>query len=87
MEPTNFDEANLSLGPPEGMTEDEVRTLRVWRGTDEDMLPVVISCWKPTQEEIDEIQKTGRVWLRLYGQSMPPAAIQGHSPFDLGEES
>jgi hypothetical protein len=82
MIPANFDEANGQLGPPEGMSEDECHTLRVWRGPREgDGAPMVISCWKPTQEELKEIQRTGRVWLWIMGNTMPPAFISGSHPW------
>ena len=86
MEPANFDEANLTLGPPPGMTETEVQSLRVWRGVTgndeaEKQAPVVVSCWRVSAEELAEITKTGRVWLHVYGRTMPPVWVEGLSPF------
>lgn len=40
----------------------------------------VISCWKMTREELQTIQKTGRVWLVVLGQTMPPVMILGEKP-------
>lgn len=76
MYPSGFDESNGQLSPPEGVSEAKVKTLRVFRDGEQ-----VISCWKPTQEEIDEIQRTGRVWLGVMGITMPPVYITGFSPF------
>lgn len=76
MLPCNFDESNITLGPPEGMTEDEVHSLRAYKGFGQ-----VITCWKPTVEELLEIQQTGRVWLRVMGDTMPPAALSGLNPW------
>ena len=81
MEATNFEESNHALGPPPGMTEDEVFTLRVWKGQYDDGTPIVISCWRPTQAELDEINRTGRVWLEVMGNTMPPAMLRGINPF------
>ena len=39
------------------------------------MGPVVISCWKLTKEELDLINKTGRVYLTVLGETMPPVAL------------
>jgi hypothetical protein len=84
---TAFDEDNCVLGPPPGMTEDQVYSLSVHRGATPDGLPVVVSCWKPTAEELAEIQRTGRVWLVIYGQTMPPVSVEGISPFGrVGDE-
>ena len=74
MEPCFFDEANLTMAPPDGMTEDQVQTIRVQRA-EVDGMPVVISCFKPTQDELDEIQRTGRVWLTVLGHAMPPVIL------------
>ncbi|CAN0268340.1 unnamed protein product [Scytosiphon promiscuus] len=77
MQPAAFPGATGILGPPPGATEDTVSSLYIHRsgGT-------VISCWKPTAEELAEIQRTGRVWLHIWGPSMPPACVMGHSPFE-----
>lgn len=81
MVPSAFDEDNTVLGPPNGMTEDEVTSLSVFRGATVEGEPVVISCWKFDKAELEEMQRTGRVWLYIYGLSMPPCAVGGHSPF------
>lgn len=54
----------------------------MWRGPDESGRPIVLSCWKLTQEEMDEVKKTGRIWLWLWGQTMQPAAIGGKHPWN-----
>lgn len=80
MDAASFDQANSTLGPPRGLGEDDVTSLRVWRGSYEDSQPVVISCWKPTRAELDEIERTGRVWLHIWGATMPPALVSGFEP-------
>lgn len=88
MEVCGFDEQNGVLGPPRGMTEEMVQSASVFRGRTDlhglDDVPCVVTCWKPTVEELAEIQRTGRVWLMLIGQSMPPALVSGVSPFLQG---
>lgn len=76
-----FDEDNAVLGPPPGMGEEEVFSLSVFRGPNEDGQPVVVSCWKPTREELEEINRTGRVWLIVMGHTMPPVMLEGIKPF------
>lgn len=78
---TAFDEETNVLGPPEGMTEEDVYSLSVWQGKDEDGQSRVISCWKLTKEELEIINKTGRVWLHVLGDTMPPVALEVASPF------
>lgn len=77
MTPTGFDEDNSVLDPPPGVV---CASLSVWRG-ESDGTPMVISCWKPSREELDEIVRTGRVWAIVVGETMPPIAVQGISPF------
>lgn len=78
MQPSNFDEANTNLGPPQGVGEDQCSTLRVCRGLLQGKTPVVISCWKPDRAELEEIMRTGRVWLMIWGQTQPPAFVSGY---------
>ena len=81
--PASFDESNSVLSAPLGM-EEKVEPLSVWLGfTDppEYQQPVVLSCWKLTAEELAEVNRTGRVWLWIWGATMPPAVVNGTHPF------
>jgi hypothetical protein len=76
MEPCSFDESNGVLGKPDNMTDEECSPLSVYRdGT------YVVSCWKLRKDELEQINKTGRVWLLINGVTMPPARLQIFSPF------
>lgn len=89
MFPTSFDEAEDVLGRPQGGGHEDVEPLAVCRTYQEDdaKTPVVISCWKCTAEELAEINRTGRVWVSVKGQTMPPIAVLGRSPFEYGQDS
>lgn len=78
---SGFDQENAVLGAPLGMSADECEPLSVWRGELESGVPVVISCWKITAEELEEIKRTGRVWLMVMGTTMPPVYLKGVSPW------
>ena len=71
----------MVLGAPTGM-DDSCDPLTVCR-TEWDGMPVVVSCWKVTPEELAEIQRTGRVWLAIWGESMPPAWVGTKSNLGL----
>jgi hypothetical protein len=80
----DFPEANFTYGPPAGMTEDQVKSLRVFTGPthSEDRLDrEVISKWQLTPEELAEIARTGVVWLYIIGDGHPPVYVTGTSPF------
>lgn len=81
MDAAAFDEENDVLQPPPGMTADECEPLSVWRGNDESGNPLVVSCWKPTAEEWAEMKRTGRIWVIIYGRTMPPIRPTGTYPF------
>lgn len=81
MESSAFDEENAVLDPPRGMSTKECDTISIWRGELENGIPVVVSCWKVTKEELEEIHRTGRVWLFVMGRSMPPVSLFTAHPF------
>lgn len=81
MVPANFPESNLVLNKPAEMTSDACDPLCVQRGVaaiDEMPFPVVKSCWKLTADELEQVNKTGRIWLVILGCSMPPVILSGH---------
>ena len=82
MIPSGFKESNCVFDKPSNMTYDDCYAIEALKGTLEGInVPAVITCWKLTQEELDEINKTGRVWLIVYGTGMPPVTISGIKPF------
>lgn len=81
---TAFDEETGVLDAPPGVSPEECSMLSVWRGSMEGT-PVVISCWKPTAEEWEEMRRTGRIWLIIQGRTMPPVCPTGISPFPVQE--
>lgn len=80
--PIAFDQENCLMHPPNGMTSEEIGILSacLTKITDKDW-PVVITCWKLTKDELEEINKTGRVWLTVLGARMQPVEITVKSPF------
>lgn len=88
MVPTGFNEENGLAEPPFGMSPDECDTLSVWRGWLDNVggTPVTVSCWKMTKEELEEVIKTGRIWLMVMGHTMLPTMVLGLSPFEDEKE-
>lgn len=91
MEPSSFDESNGIADTPAGLKPETVEPLAVYRGLQPTIgmapQPIIISCWKPTQAELDEIARTGRVWVGMMGHRMPPTWVSGDSPFEGLEEA
>lgn len=76
----SFDEANCVLDKPLNMTYDQCEVLSVCKAVCPEGTPVVISCWKLTEKEKQEIAKSGRVWVVVLGDTMPPLIPTGHKP-------
>lgn len=78
MVPVSFEQENNLLSCPEELEGDD---LNVCIAKTKGDLPIIISCWKITKKELEEIKKTGRLWLCVYGTAMPPVALSTESPF------
>ena len=78
-----FPEANTVLGPPtpEDAAADTVYALHVYRYRDLDGKPHVLSKWQLTDEELEEVKRTGVVWFSCWGNTHPPMWISGKDPF------
>lgn len=86
MLPVDFEERNFVYGKPAGMTDEQCCDLPVWKGSapvDEQgtLYPVIISCWKLSKEDLEEVQRTGCLWLSITGNGMPPVSIFTENPF------
>lgn len=81
-----FPEANTVLGAPtpEDAMAGTVYGLPVHRYRDLDGKPNLISMWRLTDEELEEVKRTGVVWFGCWGQTHAPMWISGRSPFDRG---
>lgn len=74
----DFEEANFTFGPPEGMTEEDCHSLRVFRDTNAHQ---IVSKWELSLAELEEVIHTGVVWLYVFGDSLHPVYVTGAYPF------
>jgi hypothetical protein len=85
--PTAFNGETRYLSSPEGIATDECAPLSIADVVDADGRRIVLSCWKLTKAELEEVNRTGRVWLGVWGVTMPPVWLVAHNPlepFDAG---
>jgi hypothetical protein len=69
--PKEFAEQNKVLTKPQGMTDEECRSLPVYSDGVQ-----CVSCWEMTWSERLAALITGRVWLQIYaGRTQPPVAL------------
>jgi hypothetical protein len=81
MVPSSFENENIVFDSPPGMSPDECEPVNAFIGTDPDGVPIVITCWKPTKEELEEIIRTGRIWCYHFGHQLQPHTLSGTSPW------
>jgi hypothetical protein len=81
MLPTTFKGGNLVFTKPRGWTDEQCMDLPVFKGLNTDGIPVIISCWKFSKEDLELIKKTGEIYLSITGQGMPPVSLFTENPF------
>lgn len=70
--PVGFEGANVVFQAPRGVPQEECGDLPVFRDSDQ-----IISCWRLTADEIEEVKRTGVVWLSVIGSGTPPVKVSG----------
>ena len=85
--PVSFPESNKVFVKPKDMTDEQCSDLPVWYGgvpIDEqgNQVPAIISCWRFSKEDLEQIQKTGCIWLSITGVGMPPVSLFTEHPFN-----
>jgi hypothetical protein len=80
MTPQDFEQSNDRLEALVPVPGEGMQPLPAYRGVT-DGTPLMISCWRPTAEELAEIHRTGHVWLLVFGQDHPVVHLAGESPF------
>lgn len=78
--PTAFDEENVLLDKPDEMSRDECVPLSARVIVYSDGMTGFITCWKISLEELEEIKRTGRIWITILGSGLPPHRIDGVKP-------
>jgi len=75
MIPVDFKGANITIGKPKDMTDEECMGIRVYKSVDESGFPYFLECWQPSYEDIQAIQRGEPIWVKILGQQLPPIAI------------
>ncbi len=77
MRAVDFPERNKVLQKPKGATDEECFDLEIFTDGSQ-----CVSCWELNKEELELIQKTGRIYLGiLSGQTQPPVWLSIENPF------
>lgn len=85
MLPTTFEGQNFTFTKPANMTDEQCMDLPVYKGRDSDGYPEIISCWKFSKEDLEEIQRTGYIYLNICSEEMPPVSLFTGNPFAIAQ--
>jgi hypothetical protein len=80
MEPIKFKEQNVTYAE----NQKEYLPLPAYR----DESGRVVTCWKLSPEELEEVSETGVIWLDMltFNQPLQPVMLHAESPFSGNEE-
>ena len=86
MQPISFPEQNNILGKPADMTDEQCSSLPVHHYMEPTSgFPAIISCWKLSPDELEEVQRTGVVWVNTLGKTLAPFSLFTKNPFKVEE--
>lgn len=81
MNPVDFPWSNRTYVKPEGWTDEQCQALQTYQGVNEDGHSLIISCWKPTPEEIADIVAGKPIFLHVLTNVQPPVLLTTKSLF------
>lgn len=81
MNPVDFAQSNRVYTHPKDMTEKDCQDLHVCQTEDSNGLPLLISVWQPTPQEVGEILLGKPVYLGVIGSQHPPVFVTAIDPF------
>lgn len=71
MQPVSFEESNCVYENVGGISINDIEVSAAFQGHTNDGIPIVVTCWKMTKEELEEFQRTGRIWVLTLGHEIP----------------
>lgn len=75
--PIIFPQAKLVLRAPY-----QLREIPAYCFVDADGQPQVLSKWALSQKELDEVRRTGVMWVTCFSATHPPVMLGGIDPFE-----
>lgn len=76
--PTEFGEQNCTFTAPEGRPD--ILPLPAKKYTEQDGTPAIMSCWKLNDEELEEVKRTGCIYVASMGYGIYPLYVTGIYP-------
>jgi hypothetical protein len=63
----DFPQRNAVLGKPRDLTDEQCYGLPCHRYIDSNGRGQIISCWRPSREDLQEFTRTGQIWVTTMG--------------------
>ncbi len=80
MKPIEFKEQTSTLEKPESLTDEECGSLPVHMDIVQNL---TVSCWEPTDEEIQELIKTKKLYVTMWQIPICPICVHVANPFRM----
>lgn len=85
MQGVKFPQQTTVYGKPEGWKDEDCYGLPVnqayYQNSNGYGVPCLISCWQLSPEELEEVKRTGKIFLSITGAGMPPVSLYTADPF------
>lgn len=82
MQPISFEESNCNYENHHGFTLNGINIVSAFKGESKDGIPIVVTCWKMTEEELEEFQRTGKIWILSLGTELPLQQPLANKPIE-----
>jgi len=82
MQPVSFEESNCTYENNGGISINGIDVASAFQGHTKDDIPIVVTCWKMTEEELEEFQRTGRIWVLTLGHVIPIQQLFATKPLE-----
>lgn len=80
MIPIDFEQSKIKIKSRK-IIQGEIIEVPVFYNNPSDESNTYITCWKASFEELQEIKKTGKIWLKVHGKFMDNTELLAFNPF------
>lgn len=80
MKPIEFEEQNFRIDPDKDTPEIERCPVPLWTGTDRDNKPNIVTCWSLSDDELETLQATRKLWMVVRHNKLRPTLLTVEMP-------
>lgn len=82
MKPIDFENANITLGPPLGVPEEECQSIRALAETQQlgnRQVNTITTVWMPSAEDLEAFNAGRPLVMTIWSTQFPPVALYTHN--------